>query len=57
LGAIRTDLPETLLVDAVMGLGEALDLWVLNHWDEIPEDARLRMANDQVGLFRRLLAP
>lgn len=57
LGAVRTDLPETLLVDAVMGLGEALDLWVLNHWDEIPDDARLRMANDQVGLFRRLLAP
>ena len=57
LGAIRTDLPETLLVDAAMGLGEALDLWVLNHWDEIPQAARLRLADEQVGLFRRLLAP
>ncbi|MEZ5998344.1 MAG: TetR/AcrR family transcriptional regulator [Hyphomonas sp.] len=57
LGAVRTDLPETLMVDAAMGLGEALDIWVLRHWDELPEDARLRMAHDQVGLFRRLLAP
>lgn len=57
LGAVRTDLPETLLVDAAMGLGEALDLWVLKNWDALPEQARLRMAADQVGLFRRLLAP
>ena len=57
LGAVRTDLPETLMVDAAMGLGEALDIWVLKHWDELPEDARLRMAHGQVGLFRRLLAP
>lgn len=57
LGAVRTDLPETLMVDSAMGLGEALDLWVLKHWDELPEEGRLRMAHDQVGLFRRLLAP
>ncbi|HPE49350.1 MAG TPA: TetR/AcrR family transcriptional regulator [Hyphomonas sp.] len=57
LGAVRTDLPETLMVDAAMGLGEALDLWVLRHWDELPDEARLRMAHDQVGLFRRLLSP
>ena len=57
LGAVRTDLPETLMVDAAMGLGEVLDLWVLRHWDELPDEARLRMAHDQVGLFRRLLSP
>ena len=57
LGAVRDDLPETLLVDCAMGIGEALDLWVLKHWDELPDAARLRMAHDQVGLFRRLLAP
>ena len=45
------------MVDAAMGLGEALDLWVLRHWDELPDEARLRMAHDQVGLFRRLLSP
>lgn len=57
LGVVRTDLPESLLVDSAMGLGEALDRWTVAHWDEMTEDERFGMARDQIGLFKRLLAP
>lgn len=57
LGVVRTDLPDSLLVDAAMGLGEALDRWIIAHWDELDEAARLRLAGEQIDLFRRLLAP
>lgn len=57
LGVVRTDLPESLLIDCTMAIGEALDHWVLAHWDELDETARSRMAADQIGLFRRILSP
>ena len=55
LGVVRTDLPMSLLVDCTMGLGEAIDRWVVAHWDDLDENQRLQMANDQIDLFRRLL--
>jgi AcrR family transcriptional regulator len=57
LGVVRTDLPNDLLIDCTMGLGEALDRWVVAHWDELDQEQRLRMAGEQIDLFRRLLAP
>lgn len=57
LGVVRTDLPETLVIDAVMGIGEALDHWVVAHWDELEADERLQSASDQIDLFKRLLSP
>ncbi|MBI1199530.1 MAG: TetR family transcriptional regulator [Phenylobacterium sp.] len=57
LGVVRTDLPMSLLVACAMGLGEALDHWVIDHWDELDDAARLRMAAEQTDLFRRFLAP
>jgi len=55
LGVVRTDLPNSLLVDSAMGLGEALDRWTVAHWDDLDENQRLQMANHQIDLFRRLL--
>lgn len=57
LGVVRTDLPTTLLVDCAMGLGEALDRWVVAHWDELDADQRLQMASQHIDLFRRWLSP
>jgi AcrR family transcriptional regulator len=57
LGVVRTDLPESLLIDSTMGLGEALDRWAVAHWDEMTAEERLDMAEDQIGLFRRMLKP
>jgi AcrR family transcriptional regulator len=57
LGVVRTDLPETLLIDCTMGLLEALDRWGVAHWEDIDHETRLRMGHVQIDLLRRLLAP
>ena len=55
LGVVRSDLPDSLLIDSAMGLGEALDRWIVAHWDDFTPDARLKMAEQHIGLFRALL--
>ncbi|WP_172292294.1 TetR/AcrR family transcriptional regulator [Pseudoruegeria sp. HB172150] len=57
LGVIRADLPEPLLIDIMMGVGEALDRWFVANWDGMDDAARNRMAAEHIGLFRRLLEP
>jgi len=56
LGAVRTDLPQSLMIDCAMGLGEALDRWMIMHWDEMDDAAKLKMISVDFGLFRRLFA-
>jgi len=55
LGVVRTDLPDSLLIDSAMGLGEALDRWVVAHWDDYTPEERIDMAHQHMGLFRGLL--
>ncbi len=57
LGVVRDDLPASYLIHATMGLGEALDTWLLDNWDCMTEDARLDMVSTNVALVRRLLEP
>ena len=57
LGVVRTDLPSTLLVEGTLGLGEAVDRWFMKHWDDFDEKERIRLAGEQLQLFRRLLSP
>ncbi|HEV2364024.1 MAG TPA: TetR/AcrR family transcriptional regulator [Caulobacteraceae bacterium] len=57
LGVVRADLPQSLLVDGVMGLGEAMDRWLVDNFEALDRPARLRLAAEQTDLFRRLLAP
>ena len=54
LGVVRTDLPHTMLLDSLMGLGEALDYWVVEHWDEMTPEGRLEVVKVQMAMFRRL---
>lgn len=57
VGAVRTDLPTSLLVDCAMALTEALDRWGVEHWDQLTAEERQGMAKDHIDLFRRLLGP
>jgi AcrR family transcriptional regulator len=57
LGVIRADLPLSLLIDSSMALGEAMDRWSVEHWDEMTPEERLEITSRQIGLFRRMLAP
>ena len=56
LGVVRTDLPNSMLIDAAMGLGEALDHWMVEHWDEMSAAERFDMVGVQIALLHRLLA-
>ncbi len=56
LGVVRTDLPQSLMVDSAMALGEAIDAWMLTHWDDMTPEERLAMVGVNFELFRRLLA-
>lgn len=56
LGVVRTDIPQSLLVDSTMSLLESLDRWVVAHWSDLGEEEKRAMPQLHVGLFRSLLA-
>lgn len=56
IGVLRTDLPQSLLIDSTMGLVEAIDRWVVMHWEELGDAEREGMPELHIGLFRRLLS-
>ena len=55
LGVVRSDLPQSLLIDAAMALLESLDRWVVAHWTDLSPDEKARMPHEHIQLFRRLL--
>ena len=57
LGVIRTDLPQSLLIDLVMGLLESLDRWVVVNWNQLTEQDKMDMPEVHVGLFKQMLMP
>jgi hypothetical protein len=56
-GLVRSDLPQTMLIDAVMGMGMALDHWMVAHWEEMSPDMRVLVSKQQMDLIRRVVAP
>ncbi|MBS1726137.1 MAG: TetR/AcrR family transcriptional regulator [Armatimonadetes bacterium] len=57
VGVVRTDLPQSLLVDSTMSLLESLDRWGVAHWSELTESEKQAMPAQHIELFRRFLAP
>ncbi len=57
LGLVRTDLPDELLINAVVGLGTAMDRWTLEHWDDTPIEEFQALVPTLTDLFRRLVEP
>jgi len=59
LGAIRTDLPWSLLSAIAYGFGEALDVWVAEHWECLHTDDHSlnQMAKGMTQLLRQFLDP
>lgn len=55
LGVIRSDLPQSLLIDATMALIESLDRWVVTNWNELDDDEKDALPREHIALFRRLL--
>ena len=56
-GAIRRDLPFSMLMSAVMGLRQGLDLWVTENWDRMSEEERRSLPMRAFSLARRIMEP
>jgi AcrR family transcriptional regulator len=56
VGAVRSDLPEDLLLVALMGMGQATDLWLLSQWEQKGERASRRSAEQVFSLLKELVA-
>lgn len=57
VGAVRTDLPNGLLVSILMKLGEGSDLWFAEHLDELSAAQLVELNMKIVALFRRVAEP
>lgn len=55
LGEVRTDLPQSLLIDSTMSLLESLDRWVVTHWGELAADEKEALPRTHIAMFRSLL--
>lgn len=57
LGAIRTDLPEDLLMELYLAVDSAVDRWLGAHFEKLDAVRRLQLAETVVELTKRLLEP
>jgi AcrR family transcriptional regulator len=53
-GAIRTDLPSGLLIAVALGMGRAMDMWLMT---QHPDEDALPLISALVGMLRRALQP
>ncbi|GAA2863774.1 hypothetical protein GCM10010472_21300 [Pseudonocardia halophobica] len=53
-GAVRTDLPTSLLIAVALGMGRAMDMWLMA---QPPADAAAPPIGALVGMLRRALEP
>jgi AcrR family transcriptional regulator len=57
LGVVRTDLPDSLMIDCATALLEAVDRWGVAHWEETESGRRPDLGLVPIALLRRLLSP
>ncbi len=54
-GAVRTDLPSGLLIAVALGMGRAMDTWLMTQRPD--QDALPPLISALVGMLRRALQP
>ena len=55
LGAVREDLPSTLLIAVVMGMGQAMDLWLISR--ETDSDRLPELTGALISMIRGAVSP
>jgi AcrR family transcriptional regulator len=55
LGVIRTDLPQDLLVEIVIGADEGGDRWLMEHWNRLSQEEIQVIVDGRVDLLRDML--
>ncbi len=57
IGTIRDDLPTSLLIEAVMGMGMAIDRWAIEHIEHYTQPEFEAFNEKIIGMFIKLLTP
>lgn len=57
IGAVRTDLPVSLMLAIGTAVSEGFDLWLVEHVDELDDPAITRLAATITDLYRRMAVP
>ncbi|MBL1434605.1 MAG: TetR/AcrR family transcriptional regulator [Rhodobacteraceae bacterium] len=57
IGSIRDDLPTSLLIEAAMGMGMAIDKWAIEHIETYSKPEFDAFNEKVVGMFVKVLAP
>lgn len=57
LGVVRADIPTGLLLAMALGMDEAADRWVLDHFDELGQEEMARIWKIIIQMWQRLLSP
>jgi len=57
IGTIRDDLPTSLLIEAAMGMGMAIDRWAIEHIETYSKPALDAFNEKAMGMFIKVLAP
>jgi len=57
VGAIRTDVPQTLLGNVLFGAAREIDRWFAAHWPDLGREEALRLNEEAVGMIAAMAAP
>lgn len=57
LGAVRTDLPQSLLSDTLFATIREVDRWFGAHWSELDNAEAMRLNHKAVGMIAAMAAP
>lgn len=57
IGAVRTDVPVSLLREVVFAAAREVDRWFAEHWQELSVEEALRVNETAVDLIRSMAAP
>ena len=57
VGAVRSDVPIELLARVSFAMGEAMDRWTLERWDELSPDELADLPRAMLAMHMRALAP
>ncbi|MBB4124222.1 TetR/AcrR family transcriptional regulator [Martelella radicis] len=57
LGAIRTDMPQGLIIDMVFAAARALDRWFAENWDDLAPEEAQRINVQGLAMLQAMVAP
>ena len=57
VGAVRDDMPKSLIIAVAVALSEGIDLWLAEHVEALGDDEREALIVRLIDMYRRIAAP